>query len=174
MTPLFGSSNPCLCIHSCRCSPFLYQGLRTQYYLRTESRLFLQECTSLSRKQIRREPISVVLTFFFHLTGEWQCAQCVQRRFWECGCPGYSGICTRLWWEEPWVPGSRVPVQGPGCCGWEEGQNWPVSDASLWFLMTSLLLNFVFWRAFFFSSEFSCKMPSFLPSSGACLLVGLS
>ena len=42
MTPLFGSSNLRLCIHSCRCSPFLYQGFRTQYYLRTESRLFLR------------------------------------------------------------------------------------------------------------------------------------
>lgn len=106
---------------------------RTPYYTSTEIADFsgnaLCRLSSLSRNQVRRVPISLALTLLFHLAGEWQCAQCLQWRFWECGCPRYCGVCSRLWREEPWVPGSRVPVQRFGCRGWEERQIWPVSDA---------------------------------------------
>lgn len=147
---------------------------RTQCYTRAEiagyfSGNALSRLSSLSRNQVRRVPIALALTLLFQLAGEWQCAQCLQRRFWECGCPGYRGVCSRLWREEPGVPGSCVSVQGLGCRGWEERQIWPVSDAlvpcDFYIAEFCVLEDFFFlifslfkYHGFFLPSDFWCML----------------
>lgn len=162
MRLLFGSSNPCLCKHSCRCSPFLYQGCSNTWGQREQ--IISPECTSWSRKQISKVLISVVWSF----SSTWQVSGSVLSVYsGDFGSVDAQGTVEfALDYDEKNREFQVHVSQCKDLAVVDEKKDrtdpWVIFHFDSSWLLCWILCSE---ELSFFSYEFSCKIPSFLPTS---------